>query len=63
MRLVPNDAESGWVVGELALEELWRMVDQIKVGESGRAALFSESGQLIAHGNADKKRLVAVGKG
>ena len=42
VRLGPNDAESGWVVGEIALEELWRMVDQIKVGESGRAALFSE---------------------
>jgi signal transduction histidine kinase len=63
VRLASNDAESGWVVGEIALEELWRMVDQIKVGESGRAALFSESGQLIAHGNADKKRLVAAAKG
>jgi signal transduction histidine kinase len=63
VRMVPGSAESGWVVGELALEELWRMVDQITVGESGRAALFSKSGQLIAHGNADKKRLVAAAKG
>jgi signal transduction histidine kinase len=63
VRMVPGNPGSGWVVGELALEELWRMVDQIKVGESGRAALFSENGQLIAHGNADKKRLVASAKG
>jgi signal transduction histidine kinase len=63
VRMVPHDPNSGWVVGELALEELWRMVDQIKVGESGRAALFSERGRLIAHGNADKKRLVASAKG
>jgi signal transduction histidine kinase len=63
VRLVANDPESGWVVGELALEELWRMVDRIKVGESGRAALFSEKNRLVAHGNADKKRLVASAKG
>jgi signal transduction histidine kinase len=63
VRMVAADKESGWVVGELALEELWRMVDSIKVGESGRAALFSESGRLIAHGNADKKRLVASARG
>jgi signal transduction histidine kinase len=63
VRMVPGSPDRGWVVGELALEELWRMVDQIKVGETGRAALFSESGGLIAHGNADKKRLVASAKG
>jgi signal transduction histidine kinase len=63
VRMESNDPKSGWVVGELALEELWRMVDGIKVGEYGRAALFSERGRLIAHGNADKKRLVASAKG
>jgi signal transduction histidine kinase len=63
VRMEARDPQSGWVVGELALEELWRMVDGITVGESGRAALFSESGKLVAHGNADKKRLVASAKG
>jgi signal transduction histidine kinase len=63
VRLIAADKSSGWVVGELALEELWRMVDRIKVGESGRAALFSETGSLVAHGNADKKRLVASARG
>lgn len=27
VRMVPGSPERGWVVGELALEELWRMVD------------------------------------
>jgi hypothetical protein len=38
VRMSSSDTASGWIVGELALEELWRMVDQIKVGQSGRAA-------------------------
>jgi signal transduction histidine kinase len=63
VRIRPGDPESGWIVGELALEELWRRVDEIKVGEYGRAALVSESGRLVAHGNADKKRLVASARG
>jgi signal transduction histidine kinase len=49
----------GWIVGEIALEELWRMVDRIRIGEYGFAALLSQSGRLIAHGNPDKKRLIA----
>lgn len=59
VRLDPKDDTSGWIVGELRLEALWRMVDSIHVGNSGRAALFSRSGRLIAHGNPDKKRLIA----
>jgi signal transduction histidine kinase len=49
----------GWVVGEIALEELWRMVDRIRIGERGFAALIPQNGRLIAHGNPDKKRLIA----
>jgi signal transduction histidine kinase len=63
VRMSSSDTASGWIVGELALEELWRMVDQIKVGQSGRAALISESGRLIAHGSPDKKRLIASLRG
>jgi signal transduction histidine kinase len=63
VRLVAGDKTSGWIVGELALEQLWKMVDGITVGESGHAALFSETGRLIAHGNDDKKRLVASARG
>jgi signal transduction histidine kinase len=55
-------AQSGrtWIVGEIALEELWRMVDRIRVGSHGYASLLSESGVLVAHGNPDKKRQIAV---
>ena len=49
-----------WIVGEIALEELWRMVDRIRVGDYGYASLLSESGVLVAHGNPDKKREIAM---
>ena len=51
--------EDGWVVGELSLEELWRVVDGIRVGESGYAMIVGDDGQLIADGHPDEKRLVA----
>ena len=50
----------GWVVGEIRLEELWRMVDRIHVGKSGYALIISEDGRLIAHGNPDEKRHIAA---
>jgi len=54
--------EPGWLVGELNLEELWLMVDRIRVGESGVVLLVSAEGQLIAHGDPDGKRRVARGE-
>jgi signal transduction histidine kinase len=57
---LPNVREdSGWIVGEIALEELWRMVDRIRVGSQGYALIVSEDGRLIAHGNPDEKRKIA----
>jgi signal transduction histidine kinase len=50
---------SGWLVGEFSLEEMWRMVDQIRLGEHGYALVVAPDGQLIAHGDPDKKALVA----
>jgi len=50
---------SRWIEGEIALEQLWRMVDTIHVGSEGYAAIISEDGRLIAHGNPDEKRAVA----
>jgi len=38
---------------------MWRMVDQIRIGESGYAMVIAPGGDLIAHGNPDKKALVA----
>lgn len=50
---------SGWLVGEFSLEEMWRMVDQIRIGDHGYALVVAPDGQLIAHGDPDKKALVA----
>jgi len=51
---------SGWIVGELSLEELWRMVDRIRVGHEGYALVVGEDDRLIAHGNPDEKRRIAI---
>jgi signal transduction histidine kinase len=60
VQVKPRDQESGWIVGELALEELWRMVDHVRIGRTGYALLLAEDQRLIAHGHPDKKRLIAV---
>jgi signal transduction histidine kinase len=49
------------LVGEISLEEMWRMVDQIRVGEQGYALVVGNNGQLIAHGNSNEKPRVARG--
>ena len=59
MRLTPSGGESGWIVGEIALEQLWRTVDGIRVGNQGYAMLLSEERRVIAHGDPDEKRNVA----
>ena len=57
-----NDIEStGWLVGRLNLEELWRMVDRIRVGSNGYASVVTGEGQLLAHGDPDQKSRVARG--
>ena len=57
-----NDAVgTGWLVGRLNLEELWRMVDRIKVGENGYALVVTSEGQLLAHGDPGAKSRVARG--
>jgi signal transduction histidine kinase len=61
VRVDPTERQSAWLVGELALEELWRMVDRIKIGEKGFALLLAENQRLIAHGDPDKKHLIASG--
>lgn len=55
-------ASDGWLMGELNLEELWRMVDGIRVGSAGFALLVASHGRLIAHGNPDDKARVASGE-
>ena len=51
----------GWLVGRLNLEQLWRMVDRIKVGDQGYALVVTDQGQLLAHGDPDAKSRVARG--
>jgi signal transduction histidine kinase len=50
---------SGWLVGEFSLEEMWRMVDQIRIGDHGYALVVAPDGALVAHGDPDKKALIA----
>ena len=50
---------AGWLVGEISLEEMWRMVDEIRIGQEGYALLVAPDGTLLAHGNPDRKALVA----
>ena len=62
IRLTKFDQTEGWLVGELSLEELWRRVDSIRVGEEGFALVLAQDGLLIAHGDPDEKVRVARGE-
>jgi signal transduction histidine kinase len=59
IRLTHLGVPSGWLAGEFSLEEMWRMVDRIRVGDHGYAMVIAPDGALIAHGDPDKKALVA----
>src|SRR5947207_12666214 len=50
---------AGWLVGQFSLEEMWRTVDRIRIGAHGYAMVLASYGELIAHGDPDKKALVA----
>ena len=52
---------AGSLVGQISLEEMWRMVDRIRVGDQGYALVVAANGQLIAHGNSNEKPRVARG--
>jgi len=52
-------SDQGWLVGRLSLEELWRFVDTVRVGQRGYALVFADR-RLIAHGDPEKKRIVAL---
>ena len=51
-----------YLVAELQLEELWQVVDNVKVGMSGRAFLVDDSGRIIADGRPDGKKRIARGE-
>ena len=56
-----DGSSGGWLVGRVSLEELWRMVDRIRVGRHGLRAVVTGEGQLLAHGEPESKSLVARG--
>src|SRR6185295_32575 len=51
---------TGWLIARISLEDLWRFVDQVRVGRQGYALVLSAELQVIAHGNPAEKRLVAL---
>jgi len=59
IRLTRLNQPAGWLAGEFSLEEMWRMVDRIRIGEHGYAMVIAPGGELIAHGDPDRKALVA----
>ena len=59
IRLTRLNQPAGWLAGEFSLEEMWRMVDLIRIGDHGFAMVIAPGGELIAHGDPDKKTLVA----
>lgn len=62
VRAGSSEASTGWLTGELRLEEMWRLVDRLRVGERGYALLVDQNGRLIAHGDPDEKDRVARGE-
>jgi signal transduction histidine kinase len=52
----------GWLAGELSTEQLWRIVDRIRIGSRGVAIVIGPDGRLLAHGDPDQKRLIAKGE-
>ena len=59
IRLTRLNQPAGWLAGEFSLEEMWRMVDLIRIGEHGFAMVIAPGGELVAHGDPDRKALVA----
>ncbi|MCC7416563.1 MAG: sensor histidine kinase [Acidobacteria bacterium] len=59
VRLTHLNQPAGWLVGEISVEEMWRMVDRIRIGRRGFALVVAPDGQLVAHGDPDKKTLIA----
>jgi len=59
IHLTKLGAPAGWLVGQFSLEEMWQTVDRIKIGAHGYALVLASNGELVAHGDPDRKALVA----
>jgi signal transduction histidine kinase len=53
---------SGWLVGQFSLEQMWRTVDRIRIGKHGYALVLAPNGELVAHGDPDRKAMVALAR-
>ncbi|BCS35806.1 hypothetical protein TBR22_A50400 [Luteitalea sp. TBR-22] len=62
MTLRLSEPLAPYLVAELKLEELWRVVDGVTVGARGRALLVDESGRIIADGRRGGKARIARGE-
>ncbi len=62
VRLEHGNQGTGWLVAGISLENLWRMVDTVRVGTEGYALIVGEDGRFVAHGRADEKRRIAMGE-
>jgi signal transduction histidine kinase len=59
IHLVRLNQPDGWLTGEFSLEAMWQMVDRIRIGQRGFALVVAPGGELVAHGDPDRKALVA----
>ncbi len=50
------------LVASISLEEMWRVVDGLRVGTAGHALLVEPDGRLLAHGDAAEKARIARGE-
>ena len=64
LRLGGGTAGDNWLVARISLEELWRFVDKVRVGERGYALVLADDPEagyrIVAHGNPEEKRVVAL---
>jgi len=56
-----DDAVNAFLVAELRLEQLWQVVDDIRIGKHGRAFLIDADGKIIADGRPNGHGRVARG--
>jgi signal transduction histidine kinase len=62
MPLTEGTLDGGWLVGQFRIEELWRMVSRIRIGEQGVALVVGAGGVLLAHGDSNALSRVALGE-
>ena len=57
-----RDGSREAIAATLSLEEIWRVVDGLRVGQDGYALLVDNRGRLVAHGHPGRKRAIARGE-